>query len=184
MQNKLLNKFLSSGCDTLAMDEDGEFPLDLYLQNPIGGRVVNFEAVDLILDDMKIRAQSNSVTVNVSKKTPTLLTTFIKAINIMFVDQFALMFEKIVDILKILEEKSIVSADVFADSINPVTHHTPFIEFCRKYASQRKVTWLSMKNTQDDFKFFYDQVNNISRQSAIEKWSSINDVTAIERGGQ
>lgn len=159
MQTKLLTKFLCCGCDSLAIDGDGEFPLDLYLQNPIGGFVVNFEAVDLILDDMKIRAQNTTVTINVSKKNPTLLTTFIKAINIMFVEQFASMFEKILNILRILEEKSGVSVVAFAESINPVTHHTPFIEFCRKYATLRKVTCQQIKNARSDFKFFYDQVN-------------------------
>lgn len=163
MQTKLLSKFLSCGCDSLAIDGDGEFPLDLYLQKPIGGFVVNFEAVDLILDDMKIRAQNTTVTINVSKKNPSLLTTFIKAINIMFVEQFGSMFEKILNILRILEEKSGVSVNAFADSMNPVTHHTPFIEFCKKYPTQRKVTRQEMKNVRSDIKFFYDQVKIVYR---------------------
>ena len=71
------------------------------------------------------------------------------------------MFEKIVDILKSLKEKSIISAvDIFSDVIDESSSLTPFVQLCQRYVAQRKVTRQFLNNLSKEKMFLYDQVPN------------------------
>ena len=143
------------------MNDAGEFPVDVFLTNFVGGRVVNFEAVDLILDRMaeQSRIRTEKMEVDLTKKRPQLLSNFVRVFQIMFVNQFSAMFDRIVDILKTLDENSIISVDAFADQIDPSSHLTPFMELCRKYSQQQKVKRAILKCHRKEAHFLYEKVN-------------------------
>jgi hypothetical protein len=123
--------------------------------------VPNFEAIDLILENMKSRIKKNidNISINLTDKKPTLLSTFINVIDIKFVDQYFSIFEKIVEILNSLKQNLIIPAvDLFTDTIDSSSNLTPFVELSKKYVGQRKVTRQFLKNLPKEKSFLYYQV--------------------------
>jgi hypothetical protein len=162
------------------MNDVGEFPVDVYFTNLIGGNVVNFEAVDLILDNMaeQCRGRTEKIEVDLTKKRPILVSNFARVLDITFVDQFSAMFDKIVAILKSLDEKSIISVDTFADQIDPSSHLTPFMELCRKYSLQKKVKRSILNNHRKETHFLFEQVNKHNKAKKCGFSSSLNSIIA------
>ena len=127
----------------------------------ISDSVPNFEAIDLLLENMKSRIDKNtdSISINLSDNSPKLLSTFAKMIDIKFIDKYFSMFQKIVDILTSLKEKSIIAAvDIFTDTVDKSSNLTPFVELCERYARQRNVTRQFVNNLSKENSFLYDQV--------------------------
>ena len=94
-----------------------------------------------------------------SKNKAKFLFNFIATFDITFVDQFSSILDRIVEILKILEKRSVITLEIFSDVVNSSTNFTPFVDFCRKYAAQRKLTRLSLDGFRLDSKFLYNQVS-------------------------
>ena len=155
---RLLNKFLSLGCNVFAINKDGNFPIDAFLSSKMADEVVNFEAVNLLADKMVavLRQNPASVKVDVDEKVkPMLVRSFVRAFNLVFVDKFAAVFDKIVDILKLLDDHSIVSVNAFNDLSS---NYSPFVEFCRKYSQQQKVFKSFVTRKTDEHQFLYNEV--------------------------
>jgi hypothetical protein len=160
------------------MNDVGEFPVDVFLTNLIGGNVLNFEAVDLILDNMAEQCQTRTekIEVDLTKRRPKLVSNFARVLDITFVDQFSAMFDKIVAILKSMDEKLIISVDTFADQIDPSSHLSPFMELCRKYSLQKKVKRSILNNLNKETHFLLEQVNkhNVATKNVVYQFFIVN----------
>ena len=102
---KLVKKFLSKKCSTLAMDENGDFPLDCFLLQSIGGLginyVLNFELVDLIIDDMEELAASGNVgKIDTTKSFPNTINTIIKQFNLMYIDKYSTILRRVIKLMR------------------------------------------------------------------------------------
>jgi hypothetical protein len=125
---RLLNKLLSSNCDVFALNGDGEFPVDIFLANVVADRIVNFEAVDILIDKMidRLRRQPENVAIaiDVAKVKPALLKTFVRSFDIISVDRFSNLFDKIVELFDLLNRNSILSFDAFTDQVKLFSRST------------------------------------------------------------
>ena len=146
LQTKFVQLALNYGCDPLAVDESGRLPIDCF--GYYFGKYYkrkNYSMLHVLLDAMVERVeepQSSLENFKVRGNVQGLLNRFFCNLNLYFIKEERHLFEKIVRVLKSLENRDLIKMKDFVNGTNDRT--APAIVLTKAY--NKKCSFTSFKN--------------------------------------